>query len=308
MTQIDVTRPHAARVYDHHLGGKNNFAADREMGEKILAIVPSARTAARENRAFMGRAVQFLAGEAGVRQFLDIGTGLPTADNVHQVAQAVAPSARIVYADNDPLVLAHARALLTSSPEGRTAYIQADLRDPESILASPTLRQVLDLSQPVALMLVAILHFILDEDKPGDIIATLLGALPSGSYLVATHVTGEHDREAWARIERAYRDGGVGGQVRDSGDFARLAFRGLELVPPGVVLVSEWRPDTPGPHPGPAEVNIYGGVALKPLTRSPRSAPSAPAAGRSGSRARHPPRPRSAPRAPGGGTRPRRCR
>jgi hypothetical protein len=261
--QIDVSRPHPARVYDHHLGGKDNFAADREMGDKILAIVPTARTAARENRAFMGRAVRFLTREAGIRQFLDIGTGLPTSNNVHQVAQAVAPSARVVYADNDPLVLAHARALLTSSPEGRTAYIQADLRDPESILASPAVREVIDFGQPVALMLVAILHFLLDEDKPGDIIATLLSALPSGSYLVATHATGEHDREGWARIERAYREGGVLGQVRDSGDFARLAFSGLELVPPGVVLVSEWQPDKPGPHPAPAEVNIYGGVGRK---------------------------------------------
>jgi hypothetical protein len=262
--QLDVSRPHAARIYDYHLGGKDNFAADREMGDKVLASVPSARTAARENRAFMGRAVRFLAREAGLRQFLDIGTGLPTANNVHQVAQAVAPSARVVYADNDPLVLVHARALLTSSPEGRTAYIQADLRDPESILDNPALRAVLDFSQPVALMLVAILHFMLDEDKPGDILAGLLSALPSGSYLVATHATGEHDREAWARIERAYREGGIAGQVRDSGDFARLAFPGLELVPPGVVLVSEWRPDTPGPRPAPAEVNIYGGVARKP--------------------------------------------
>ena len=234
------------------------------MGDKILAIVPTARTAARENRAFMGRAVRFLAQEAGIRQFLDIGTGLPTASNVHQVAQAVTPSARVVYADNDPLVLAHARALLTSSPEGRTAYIQADLRDPESILDSPAVREVLDFGQPIALMLVAVLHFLLDADKPGDIIATLLGALPSGSYLVATHATGEHDRERWARIERTYRGGGVLGQVRDSDDFARLAFSGLDLVPPGVVLVSEWRPDKPGPRPAPAEVNIYGGVARKP--------------------------------------------
>jgi hypothetical protein len=262
--QIDVSRPHPARVYDHHLGGKDNFAADREMGDKILAIVPTARTAARENRAFMGRAVRFLAREAGVRQFLDIGTGLPTANNVHQIAQAAAPSARVVYADNDPLVLAHARALLASSAEGRTAYIHADLRDPESILASPAVREVLDFGQPVALMLVAILHFMLDEDKPGDIIAALLSALPSGSYLVATHATGEHDREGWARVARAYGEGGVRGQVRDSGDFARLAFPGLDLVSPGVVLVSDWRPDKPGPRPAPAEVNFYGGVARKP--------------------------------------------
>jgi S-adenosyl methyltransferase len=262
--QIDTDRPHPARVYNYHLGGKDNFAADREMGDKIQAAMPSARTAARENRAFMGRTVRFLAQEAGIRQFLDIGTGLPTADNVHQVAQRVAPSARIVYTDNDPLVLAHARALLTSTPEGRTAYIQADLRDPESILASPTFREVLDLSQPIALMLVAILHFMVDEDKPADIIATLLGALPPGSYLVATHATGEHDREGWARTERTYREGGVRGQVRDSADFARLAFPGLDLVPPGVVLVSEWRPQGDGPRPAPAEVNIYGGVGRKP--------------------------------------------
>jgi hypothetical protein len=210
-----------------------------------------ARTSARENRAFIGRAVRFLAAEAGIRQFLDIGTGLPTTNNTHEVAQAVGPSSRVVYADNDPLVLAHARALLTSSPEGRTAYIQADLRDRESILASPVLPEVLDLSQPVALMLVAVLHFITDEDKPGEIIATLLDALPRCSYLVASHTTSEHDWERWASLEEAYRSGCVPGQLRDSGEFAQMAFTGLHLVPPGVTLASEWRPQDTGLRPGP---------------------------------------------------------
>jgi S-adenosyl methyltransferase len=261
---VDISRPHTARMYDYYLGGKNNFAADRELAEKVLAVVPMARTAARENRAFLGRAVRYLAAEAGIRQFLDIGTGLPAAGSVHEVAQAVTPTARIVYADNDPLVLAHARALLTSAPEGRTAYIDADLRDPAAIVSDPVVRDVLDFSQPVALMLVAILHFIADGERPEEIIATLLGALPPGSYLVASHVTHEHDRERFAAGQETYQSSGVTACARDSGDFAKLAFSGLELVPPGVVLVSDWRPETPGPHPPPGEVGIYGGVARKP--------------------------------------------
>jgi hypothetical protein len=263
--EIDTSKPHAARMYDYFLGGKNHFAADREVAEKVLATAPTTRIGARENRAFLGRAVRYLVTEAGVRQFLDIGTGLPTTNNVHDVAQRAAPSSRVVYVDNDPLVLAHARALLTSTPEGRTAYIQADLREPRAILSSPAVREVLDFSQPIALMLVAILHFINDEDKPADIVATLLDALPTGSFLVASHVTGEHLPAEAAATTRAYRSSGVPLQVRDSDEFARLAFGGLELVPPGVVLVSEWRPDTQEPRPTPAEVSIYGGVARKPL-------------------------------------------
>jgi len=262
---FDPTRPSAARVYDYLLGGKNHFAADREMAQKLLATAPIARTAARENRAFLGRAVRYLVAEAGVRQFLDIGTGLPTSNNVHEVAQAVDPSARVVYADNDPLVLAHARALLTSSPEGRTSYIQADLRAPEVILAAPAVQEVLDFSQPVALILVAVLHFVLDEFQPAAAIARLLDALPSGSYLAASHAMGEHivpaERVAATRI---YRSSGVPLQVRDSDEFAALAFSGLELVPPGVVLVSEWRPEGRAPRPVPSEVVFCGGVARKP--------------------------------------------
>jgi hypothetical protein len=261
--RIDVSRPHAARMYDYYLGGQNHFPADRELADKVLASMPAARTAARENRAFMGRAVRFLAAEAGIRQFLDIGTGLPATNSVHEVAQAVAPSARVLYADNDPLVLAHASALLTSSPQGRTRYIQADLRDPEVILANSAVREVIDFSQPVALMLVAILHFIPDEASPERIIATLLDALPAGSYLIASHGTTEHDPVGSTAGQAAYRSSGVTGSARNSGEFTRIAFSGLDLVPPGVVLVSEWRPDTPGPRPTPAEVSVYGGVARK---------------------------------------------
>jgi hypothetical protein len=261
---IDTSRPHAARVYDYYLGGKDNFAADREMAEKAQASWPTIRTSARENRAFLGRAVRYLAEEVGIRQFLDIGAGLPSADNVHEVAQSTAPSCRVVYVDNDPLVLTHARALLTSGPQGRTAYFQADLRDPAGILAHPVTRDVLDFTQPIALMLVGVLHLVPDEDKPGDIMRTLLDALPPGSYLAASHGTAEFAPEETAGAVRAFREAGVPFQPRDSHEFARLAFVGLELVPPGVVVTSEWRPQSDlQPRPRPFEVNTYGGVARK---------------------------------------------
>ena len=261
-TEIDTTKAHSARVYDYYLGGKDHYAVDRETGSKGMESWPAVRTAVRENRAFLGRAVRYLVSEAGIRQFLDIGTGLPSANNVHEVAQAVAPESRVVYVDNDPIVLAHARALLASAPQGRTAYIHADLRRPEDILASAEVRDTLDLSKPVALMLVAILHFLTDADDPAGIVATLLGALPSGSYLVASHVTPEHDPEGVGGLERTYRRGGIPAQSRHAKDFAALAFSGLELVGPGVVLVSEWRrPDGRGPEP--AEVNWYGGIGRK---------------------------------------------
>jgi S-adenosyl methyltransferase len=263
---IDTSRAHTARVYDYFIGGKNHFAADREAAQRVLAANPTAVTGPRQNRAFLGRAVSYLAAEAGVRQFLDIGTGLPTTSNVHEVAQAVLPSARVVYVDNDPLVLAHARALLTSDPEGRTAYIDADLRKPEDILYHPAVREVLDFGQPIALMLLAILHFILDEEQPAEIVATLVDALPPGSYVVASHFTAEHSRQRSAAGAKAYRGAGLAVQPRDSDEFADIAFAGLDLVPPGVVLVSEWRPEGLGPRPTPAEVAAYGGVARKPVT------------------------------------------
>jgi len=261
---IDASRPHPARMYDYYIGGKNHFAADRLVADKALASWPAGRIGLRENRAFLGRAVRYLAAEAGIRQFLDLGSGLPATNNVHEIAQAEAPSARVVYVDNDPAVLAHARALLVSEPEGRTAYLQADIRYPADILSSPVVRSVLDFSQPIALMLVAMLHFLPDEDKPSEIVGTLLNALPSGSYLAASHITMEHDPVGVGGGQQAYIDAGIPMSARDVDDFASLAFGGLEMVPPGAVLVSEWRRDSPGPLPTAAEVSCYGGVARKP--------------------------------------------
>src|SRR6201996_6912851 len=268
MPDFDASRAHPARMYDYLLGGKDHFAADRDAIGQLLKAVPTARTGARENRAFLGRAVRFLVAEAGIRQFLDIGSGLPTASNVHEVAQSVIPASRVVYVDNDPMVLAHARALLASHPEGRTAYIQADLRDPEAILDHPTVRETLDLTQPVALMLVAVLHFFPDDPDaaadPAAIVARLLAALPSGSYLVASQTTADfHDTEAAADGVSAVHQAGLRFQTRTAEEFGKLAFTGLQLVDPGLVPVSEWRPDK-RLRPLPAEVGYYGAVARRP--------------------------------------------
>jgi S-adenosyl methyltransferase len=262
--EINSSEPHPARIYDYFIGGDNHFAADRETAAQVLRRSPAAQVAARENRAFLVRAVRYLTAEAGITQFLDIGSGLPATNNVHQVAQAITPSARVIYVDNDPLVHAHAQALLASAPAGRTAYLHGDVRDPAAILSHPQTRAVLDFGQPVALMLVAILHFVPDEFQPGQIIATLLGALPPGSYLAASHLTTQHDPAATSAGQQTMREAGMTMQKRNSDAFAGLAFSGLELVPPGVVLASEWRPDDDGPRPAPAEVNCYAGVARKP--------------------------------------------
>ncbi len=262
--EIDVSRPHAARMYDYFLGGKDHFAADRETAEIALQSYSAVRTGVRENRSFLGRAVRFLAEEAGIRQFLDIGTGLPSANNVHDVAQSVDPSCHVVYVDNDPIVLTHAKALLTSTPEGRTAYIDADLREPEKILTHPACRELLDFSQPIGLLLVAVLHFIPDADDPRAIVRTLVDALPSGSYLVASHVTPEHDPAGVGGLVSSYCSAGVPAQARPMDDFATLAFDGLRLVDPGVEAVSDWRPEDDGPRPTAAEVSCYGGIGRKP--------------------------------------------
>jgi SAM-dependent methyltransferase len=256
-------------MYDYLLGGKDHFAIDRETMEAGLRSWPGARVYARENRGFLARAVEYLAADAGVRQFLDIGAGLPSANNVHEVAQRAAPGSRVVYVDNDPLVLAHAQALLTSDPAGRTAYIHADLRDPEQILSHPVVRDTLDFSQPIALMLVAILHFIPDEDDPGGLVKTLMSALVPGSYLVSSHVTAELDPDGVHGLERAYRAGGLWAGARTAADFGRLFFTGLELVDPGLVPIAEWRP-ADGEPPAPAgEVSANGAVGRKPLARTP---------------------------------------
>jgi hypothetical protein len=285
--EIDTSRPHPARMYDYYIGGKNHFAADRAVADAALAHWPSGRIGLRENRKFLGRAVRYLAAEAGIRQFLDIGSGLPTTANVHEIAQAADPSCRVVYVDHDPMVLVHARALLSSAPEGRTAYIQADLKSPFDILSSPVVRSVLDFDKPVALMLVAVLHFLREEDEAETILKTLLDALPSGSYLAASHLTLEHDPEGVGGGQRVYREAGLPMNARDADEFASLAFSGLELVPPGVVLVSEWRPDSDAPRPSPAEVSCYGGVARKQLSAG-RLAGAAGAAGWRGGRSHAP--------------------
>ncbi|MET7401825.1 SAM-dependent methyltransferase [Dactylosporangium sp. NPDC005572] len=260
---LQTNRPHPARVYDYLLGGKDNFPADRTAAEAGLKANPNSRIPPRENRNFLRRAVEYLAREQGIRQFLDIGTGIPTSPNVHEVAQALAPDSRIVYVDNDPIVLAHARALLTSKPEGRTEYIDADLRNVDRILNAPALREVIDLNQPVGLLLIAIMHFVGDADKPYEIVQQLVDALPSGSFLTLTHLTGDFDAAAWDRVAAIYAKQGVTMQVRPHDDIARF-FTGLELVEPGLPIVTKWRPDADvNPDATDTQVAVYGGVARK---------------------------------------------
>jgi hypothetical protein len=256
---IDASVAHPARRYDYWLGGKDNFAADRESGDAIAAKFPAIRTAVVENRRFLRRAVSFLTESAGIRQFLDIGTGLPTANNTHEVAQGIAPGSRVVYVDNDPLVLVHARALLESAPEGVTAYVDADLRDPEKILNDPGLLTTLDLTQPVGLMLLAILHFIDEDDDPYAVVRRLVAALPSGSYLVASHATSDYlPPELVADISSGKHGQG---RLRTEAEFARF-FDGLDLVEPGVVPLAEWRAEGESqPRPAAAETAMYAGVA-----------------------------------------------
>lgn len=256
---LDSGRPHPARVYDYLLGGKDNFAADREAAEQGLKANPNVATAPLQNRAFLRRTVHWLAAEAGVRQFLDIGTGLPTSPNVHEVAQSVDPAARVIYVDNDPIVLTHARALLDS---GDTDYIDANLHDVDAILSAPELRNHLDLSQPVGLLLFAILHFFDDEADPYRIVAKVMDALPSGSYLVVSHLTGDHDPAGWARFTEVMRKQGITSRLRSRDEVTRF-FDGLELVEPGVVPILQWRPDERVDLTD-AQVALYGGVGRKP--------------------------------------------
>jgi hypothetical protein len=253
---IDTTVAHPARRYDYWLGGKDNFAADRASGDAIAAKFPAIRTAVVQNRHFLRRAVTHLAETAGIRQFLDIGTGLPTADNTHEVAQRIAPESRIVYVDNDPLVLVHARALLTSSPRGATAYVDADLRDTKRILSSSGLESTLDLTRPVALMLLAILHFIPEDDDPYAIVQSLVEALPSGSYLVVSHATSDYLPPGVVADLNSGRHGA--GRLRTRDEITRF-FTGLDQVEPGVVPLADWHAE--GPHPAAEEVAMYAGVA-----------------------------------------------
>jgi hypothetical protein len=260
---------HAARRYNYWLGGQDNFEADRASGDAWLAVFPTVKMAAVENRRFLERAVTFLVKEAGIRQFLDIGTGIPSADNVHEVAQTIAPESRVVYVDNDPIVLAHARRLLNSTPHGACAYIQADLRAPERILNNPELRKTIDLDQPVALILIAVAHFLRDADDPYGHVTALRSALAPGSYLAMTHATADfwppevsHSMDATAKREDTRSRDPF--QFRDKEAFARF-FDCMELVSPGIQAISDWRNDVPAhERASAADANIYGAIARIP--------------------------------------------
>lgn len=256
---IDVTKANIARVYDWWLGGDHNFQSDIDAARTSVALDQNVRATARANRAFLGRAVRFLAGEAGIRQFLDIGSGIPTQNNVHQVAQAAAPGSRVAYVDYDDVAVAHSRLILQDNPDA--AVIQADLRQPESILADPAVQLLLDFSRPVALLLLAVLHFLPDDDQVGDILATLRGALAPGSCLVISHtcrdadpvLAQQHEKVYNSRVDSTFR-------MRTSEQIARL-FDGFTLAEPGLVWVPEWRPESPANVPeDPWKYWVLGGV------------------------------------------------
>jgi hypothetical protein len=257
---LDTSVAHPARVYDYWLGGKDNFAADREAAERVLAVTPGLRQRVQANRAFLARAVRYLATEAGIRQFLDIGTGIPSANNTHEVAQSAAPDSRVVYVDNDPIVLVHARALLVSAPEGITQYVEGDLRQPGPVLEAAA--RTIDFGQPVALLLIGVLHLIQDSEGPYEIVAGLMAALPAGSYLAISHPALDI-APGQTEAQRRYNERVSTPQtLRTEPEVARF-FDGLELVPPGVAYVHGWRPD-PGDSVPPGGVSAYGGVARKP--------------------------------------------
>jgi hypothetical protein len=257
---IDTSTAHPARVYDYWLGGKDNFAADREAGELALQAYPQLAQAVQANRKFLARAVRYLTREAGVRQFLDLGTGIPAADNTHQVAQREAAGSRVVYVDNDPVVLLHAQALLRSPSPGVCDYIEADLRDPAGILAGAA--RTLDFTEPVALMLLAIMQFIPDEEDPAGLVSTLIKALPSGSYLVLSHPTDDFNPNEQGESIKRYNERVTDpATLRDREGTTRF-FAGLELLEPGVVGVSQWRPD--GDLTAAMPSSMWCGVARKP--------------------------------------------
>ncbi|MFG2793577.1 SAM-dependent methyltransferase [Streptomyces sp. NPDC048419] len=258
--RIDTLRPHTARIWNYWLGGSDYYEVDRVAGDHIRELHPAIDAYARADRLFLGRAVRHLVAEAGIRQFLDIGTGLPTADNTHEVAQRLAPDARIVYVDNDPLVLAHARALLTSSPEGRTDHLDEDLRNVDAILERAA--DTLDLSRPVALMLLGVVIFLRDDEDPYGTVRRLMDALPPGSHLVLSHtITSPALPEVDAAV-RYWNERGIPGLIQRTPQAVARFFDGLDLLEPGVLSCSRWRPEHPGGDE-PQEVAMYGGVGRK---------------------------------------------
>jgi hypothetical protein len=257
---FDTSVAHIARVYDYWLGGKDNFAADRVAGDEALQAYPDLVSSVRANRAFLARGVRYLAAEAGIRQFLDIGTGIPTANNTHEVAQAVAADSRVVYVDNDPIVLAHARALLVSGPSGATDYLDADLRDTDRILDYA--RERLDFTRPVGVMLVAVLHLVGPEDDPYGIVRQLIDAVPPGSYLLLSHVASDIEPEKMAEMgKRLNRLLAQKGTYRSQPEVA-VFFDGLDIVEPGVVPVQHWRPDSE--VEAARRAAMWGGIGRKP--------------------------------------------
>jgi hypothetical protein len=255
---LNTSVPHSARIYDYLLGGKDNFEADRQAAAAIVESSPSLPISMRANRQYMARVTHYLAAERGIRQFLDIGTGLPTSPNLHEVVQGIDPTTKIVYVDNDPIVLVHARALLTSAAAGATAYLDADLRDVDGILSSSEVKQNIDPSRPVSISLIAVLQFITDEDEAHRIIDGLLAPFPAGSTLAISTVTA-HNPQAVAGAA-AYRARGIPAKARTDDEVTAL-FRGLELVEPGVVLVNRWRPAAE--EIDDVHVQMSGGVAVK---------------------------------------------
>ncbi|MFJ9950878.1 SAM-dependent methyltransferase [Kitasatospora sp. NPDC091207] len=258
--RMDV--PHSARVYDYLIGGKTNFEADRTAAHASVKAWPALPISMRTTRTFMQRVVRHLAEEHKVRQFLDIGTGIPTSPNVHEIAQGIAPEARVAYVDNDPIVLTHARALMSSTEEGRTSYIDADFRDVDSIMGAPQLREVLDLSQPVALSLIAIVHFVLDQDDPQGIVRRFMDRLAPGSFLALTVFTGDTDPVGVGGVGREYNARGIPLQIRDKAETLAF-FDGYDLLDPGVSLVHHWRPDADAAPVRDQDIAMYGGVAVK---------------------------------------------
>jgi hypothetical protein len=259
--EIDTGLAHPARIYNYWLGGKDNFAADREAGDRAVEANPDILRGVRANRRFLGRAVLYLAGEAQVRQFLDIGTGLPAMDNTHEVAQAVTPDARVVYVDNDPIVLAHARALLTSTPEGYTACIDGDARDTAAVLESAS--RHLDFSQPVAIMALMVLQHVPDSDDPQRIVARLVDAMPPGSYLVVSDTASDIRPEVVAESQRRLNARMAGRQTRRTRAQIQQYFTGLEMVPPGLVTLNGWRPEPDDPDLA-EDIAAYCGIGHKP--------------------------------------------
>ncbi|WP_416981945.1 SAM-dependent methyltransferase [Streptomyces sp. T028] len=261
-SRIDITQPHTARIWNYWLGGKDNYEVDRAAGDRIRELHPGIGEYARADRLFLGRAVTHLVAEAGIRQFLDIGTGLPTADNTHEVAQRLAPDARVVYVDNDPLVLAHARALLTSTPEGRTDYLDEDLRNTDAILRHA--EKTLDLAEPVALMLLGVVIFVGDDEDPYGLVRRLLDRLPAGSHLVLSHTITSPAMPDVDEAVRFWNEHGTPKLTQRTPERVARFFDGLELLEPGVVSCSRWRPAPQGPGwAEPAEVAMFGGVARK---------------------------------------------